>query len=83
MNTLRIAAIATTLVLGAMSNVSVSQETQNPAAAPAASPVPAPDAKSAPPSVPKAASPASTDDGEFVPSEEISADEEVTFPVDI
>jgi hypothetical protein len=68
----------------AAANVAVAQE-----APPAATP---PTTAPAPPAVPPAAgsqaqAPAQPrgpiDDGEFVPSQELSADEAVTFPVDI
>jgi hypothetical protein len=65
------------LVIGAAA-VSLGQETppSPPAAPPASTPASPPAQSAREPGKP-------VDDGEFIPSEEISADEAVTFPVDI
>jgi len=82
MNLLRISAALVAVALGALcANVSVSQEAAPPAAAAPAEPAAAGGADAA--ETPPAVAPAAEADGEFIPSEEISADEEVTFPVDI
>jgi hypothetical protein len=79
--------------LGTLTTASVGQESQPPAA-PAQAPAPQPDAKppaAAPPAAtptpppPSAAAPKGgvIRGDEFIPTQEVQADEEVTFPVDI
>ncbi|HEX5047554.1 MAG TPA: hypothetical protein VFX89_10565 [Gammaproteobacteria bacterium] len=96
-NAVRIA--FTLSVLGLLSAVSLGQETPAPSAPPAAQPSPAPAASQPapaqpqstpgkPPSVtPAAGAPVTprtpSKDDDFIPTEELGADEEVTFPVDI
>jgi hypothetical protein len=63
------------LSCGALAGVSLGQETQP------AMPVPPPAGDAA--GTPAAQAPVASKDDDFIPSEEISADEEVTFPVDI
>jgi hypothetical protein len=83
MSKLRILWLA--LMLGLLSFVSWAQNDAPPAQPPPAAPqgegAPAPRQTPAPPSAERRA-PAPRDDV-FVPSEELQADEEVTFPVDI
>jgi len=70
---------ALTLALTAFAAAAAAQE---PAAPPATAPpaaTPPPAAASQPPGAPRAA----VNEDEFIPSQELSADEQVTFPVDI
>ena len=81
MRMLRVSAML--IVLGTLATASVGQETpQQPApAAPASTPpaqAPAPAAKP-----PAEAAQGTVKDDEFIPTQEVQADEEVTFPVDI
>lgn len=80
---------AVLVVLGMLATASVGQESK-PAGAPAPAPA-APSADKPPAAAPPAAStttppakpPASGSGDEFIPTQELQADEEVTFPVDI
>jgi len=90
MNVTRIFAVVITL--GVLSTASSGQETQPPAAPPAAKPADAPPAsapqgqsRETPPAPPSASAPKTgiVKDGEFIPTQEINPDEDVTFPVDI
>lgn len=79
--------VSRALVLLAWSAVSVGQQAGAPptppppaAAAPTPSPPPADREAEKPP---PAAAPADVDEGEFIPSEELSPDAAITFPVDI
>ena len=90
MNITRICAVA--IALGVLSTASSGQETQKPAAPQAAKPAdaspkpaqPQPGAETPPPP-PSASAPKTgvIKDGEFIPTQEIQPDEDVTFPVDI
>ena len=83
---------AVLVVLGMLATASVGQESKPPGA-PAPAPAPAPAAPSAdktpaPPAASTTAPPAKPPAGagsgdEFIPTQELQADEEVTFPVDI
>jgi len=95
MNIARIFAVVITL--GVLSTASSGQETQQPPATQPAKPAGAPAQSApqqpapaqqgdAPPPPPPSASKAKTGvikDDEFIPTQEINPDEEVTFPVDI
>jgi len=95
MNVTRIFAVVITL--GVLSTASSGQETQQPAASPATKPADAPQQpvppQSAPaqqgetqtPPPPSASKPKTgiIKDDEFIPTQEINPDEDVTFPVDI
>ena len=88
MNVARIFAVVITL--GVLSTGSSGQETQQPAAPPAAKPADtapkAPEQTRETPPPPPSASVQKTGimkDGEFIPTQEIQPDEDVTFPVDI
>ena len=71
-------AVVVVAVSTAWSVVALAQES-------AAPPTPASPPAAAPPAAiqPGAQPPATADDEEFIPSQELSADEAVTFPVDI
>jgi hypothetical protein len=71
MNPIRAAAVS--IAFGALSASSVGQETPPPA------PAPAPETSAPAPANPRP----QVNDEVFIPSEELAADEEVTFPVDI
>jgi len=96
MNLARIFAVV--ILLGVLSTGSSAQEPQQPAAPPAAKPGDAPPkpadatkpapqgaARETPPAPPSASAPKKgvVNDGEFIPTQEINPDEDVTFPVDI
>jgi hypothetical protein len=90
MNLTRIFALAITL--GVLATASSGQETQKPAAPEAAKPADAPPAaapqaqgRETPPAPPSASAPKTgiIKDDEFIPTQEINPDEDVTFPVDI
>jgi hypothetical protein len=90
MNVTRIFAIVITL--GVLSTASSGQESQQPAAPPAAKPADAPpkaavpeQSRETPPPPPSASAPKTgvMRDGEFIPTQEIQPDEDVTFPIDI
>lgn len=90
MNVTRIFAIVITL--GVLSTASSGQESQQPAAPPAAKPADAPpkaapqeQSRETPPPPPSASAPKTgvIRDGEFIPTQEIQPDEDVTFPIDI
>jgi hypothetical protein len=72
------------IMLGTLATASVGQESPQQQPAPAA-PAPAPPpAAPAPAAKPPAEAPKGTvKDDEFIPTQEVQADEEVTFPVDI
>jgi ribosomal protein L12E/L44/L45/RPP1/RPP2 len=77
MNWIRITALIA--ALGAWSVLSIAQQ-------PAAPPAATPPAATPPPATagqPPAAARAPVNDDEFIPSQELQADEQVTFPVDI
>jgi hypothetical protein len=71
------------IMLGTLATASVGQESpQQPApAAPGSAPPPAAPAPAAKP--PAEAPKGAVKDDEFIPTQEVQADEEVTFPVDI
>jgi len=74
------AALAVVVVVSVWAVVSLAQENAAPPTPPAPAPASPPAAGAeAPPAKPP---PAGSDD-EFIPTEELSADEAVTFPVDI
>jgi hypothetical protein len=82
MNTIRTAAL-----VAALATASASSLGQENTAPPPASTAPPP-ASTAPPATETPAPPPTEErgvvkDGEFIPTQELSADEEVTFPVDI
>jgi len=90
MNVTRIFSVLITL--GVLSTASSGQETQPPAAPPAAKPADAPPqptsqepSRETTPPPPSASAPKTgiMKDGEFIPTQEIQPDEDVTFPVDI
>jgi len=81
---------AVLVVLGMLATASVGQESKPPGApapapaAPSADKTPAPAPPAASTTAPPAKPPAGAGSGdEFIPTQELQADEEVTFPVDI
>jgi hypothetical protein len=68
--------------LGALATASVGQENA-PAPAAGQAPAPPPGAPAAGGDAPAKPAPPAGRDDEFVPTQELQADEEVTFPVDI
>jgi hypothetical protein len=84
MNVTRIFAVVITL--GVLSTASSGQETQKPTTPEGAKPTPAQPAAppaAAPPPSSSAPKTGVVKDGEFIPTQEIQPDEDVTFPVDI
>jgi hypothetical protein len=82
MNTIRTAALVAALATVSASSLGQEAGAQAPAAEPPAAAQPPPAAEPTP-SPPPAEERGVVKDGEFIPTQELNADEAVTFPVDI